>query len=284
VNIIISIIIPTNNRSFILKNLLLELNKQKGHFEVIVIDDASQDNTELAITSIIDKLKYQLKYIRLIRHIGLPSARNVGIRNSNYKIIGFLDDDCIPIRDDLFTVAYKWLSLKNPKIVGVGGPAYIRSNTPDKKYKLGFVNTLPGGNSFFIKEYIDKVGGYDPNFDGNYFREDTDICMSLKKYGKLLFNPKMPVNHLLVTFGGCRKDFYYFYSNLISNTILLTLKHRKIYIETIMDSYYHLKNFFKILIKNGSKDIFPIKIIYVLKLLIRSFFSGIKKYLILKKK
>jgi len=224
-------------------------------------------------------LKYNLKYIKCERPVGLPKARNIGIKNSNFDMIGFLDDDCLPIRNDLILRASKWLESRNLNIMGVGGPIYVRSTKPNKKYILSYVNTLPGGNCFFKKKFVEKCGGFDSIFDGNYFREDTDLCLKIKKYGKLIFDPKMPVNHLLYRNGGCRRNINQFYLNFFSNTILLILKHKNIIFEIVVGFYYHFPNFIRYLIQGFDEDFYIIKRFKLIKSLIRGIILGFKKYL-----
>lgn len=270
-----------------MRYLLLDLNKQIGKFEVIVVDDASTDNTEEIVKEVVHLLKYRLIYVKLKNQIGLPSARNIGISNSNSEIIGFLDDDCIPIRNDLLIRAYKWLKLNKYKIVGVGGPIYLRkSKSNNEKLKLEYVTTLRGGNCFYLKVYVQKCGGFDIKFDGNFFREDTDFSISIRKFGRLILDPKMPVNHLMYNSGGCRRDINDFYLNLISNTILLILKHKKINIDVIFDSIYHLFNYFKVFTQNNNENIeyYQLKKFNFFKTIKEGFFLGIKKYFLPKMK
>lgn len=259
----LSLIIPTNNRALILKKLLLELKKQEGIFEVIVIDDASLDNTKEMVINCAKNLNYNLIYIKLKYQVGLPSARNVGLSQSSYKIIGYLDDDCLPLCKDLFKRAYYWLTQDEQKVIGVGGPVYSRSNKPNlnkfklnlrnfynflelfyyKRLNLAYVNSIPGGNCFFRKDLVKKCGGFDPNFGGNYYREETDLCMRISKFGKLVSDPKMPVNHLQINYGGCRKEYSEFYSNVFENTILLIMKNKRLTIEVFLDTYKHFLGF-----------------------------------------
>lgn len=314
----LSLIIPTKNRSKILKSLLLELNKQKGIFEVIIVDDASTDGTKELFNNLDINLNYDLTYIRLKNQSGLPSARNIGIKYSNFNTIGFLDDDCIPIRDDLLNRGYRWLNVNSSNIIGVGGAIYFRSNKShlelnsinfkkkikfhqiykfiknkillfyEAPFKLKYVNFLHGGNFFFKKEFIKLCNGFDLKFDGNFFHEDTDICMSLRKYGKLILDPKMPVNHLGINFGGCRRDLVNYYFNFISNTILLLLKHKKITVEIFLTSIINIFGFLKRFAssKDTSQYFIPnydIKRINLLKSVFNGFIMGFIKYFSQKK-
>ena len=294
------------------------MNNQLGQFEVIIVDDASNDNTKEIVEKCTSNLNYDLIYLRVKNNVGLPNARNLGIKYSNYEKIGFLDDDCLPISNNLILRAIKWLSTKNKNIIGVGGPIYFRSNKPraiirinrfkeifkiktilkyfyhsflnfyEKTYKLCYVNFLAGGNFFFKKEFIKLSNGFDHKFNGNFFHEDTDICMSLRKYGKLLLDPKMPVNHLGIKFGGCRRDIVNYYFNFVSNTTLLLLKHKKITVEIILISIINILGFLKRFAssRDTSQYFIPnydIKRINLLKSVFNGFLMGFIKYFSQKK-
>ncbi len=89
----ISVIIPTFNRRVLLARCVESILAQTvAPFEVIVVDDGSDDGTGDALASRFGK---DVKYLRL-EHRGLPSvARNAGIDESRGTHIAFCDsDDC----------------------------------------------------------------------------------------------------------------------------------------------------------------------------------------------
>src|SRR5262249_19547313 len=59
-------------------------------FELIVVDDASSDNTVQVVAEFTDE---RIKLIRHELNKGGSAARNTGIRASNSNFIAFLDDD-----------------------------------------------------------------------------------------------------------------------------------------------------------------------------------------------
>lgn len=85
----ISVIIPTYNRVYTLKRAIDSvLNQSYKNFELIIVDDGSNDETPNLIKSYTDKLLY----IR-VQHKGPAYARNIGIKISRYNYIAFLDSD-----------------------------------------------------------------------------------------------------------------------------------------------------------------------------------------------
>src|SRR5262245_7125063 len=87
----VSIIIPTYNRTGFLRAAVASALAQTLHdFEIIVVDDASKDDTERVLRHFEDSR------ITLIRHEinrGVAAARNTGVENAKGKYFAFLDDD-----------------------------------------------------------------------------------------------------------------------------------------------------------------------------------------------
>ena len=89
----LSVIIPTRNRCEHLKRAVNSiLNQTWNNIEIIIIDDASTDNTALYVTELITNNKY-VKFISNDKAIGGSRSRNLGINIATGYYIGFLDDD-----------------------------------------------------------------------------------------------------------------------------------------------------------------------------------------------
>jgi glycosyltransferase involved in cell wall biosynthesis len=84
----VSIIIPTSNRPQLLPRAIESARAAGADVEIIVVDDASQDETAAVCASLSG-----IKYIRLERTQGVAGARNVGILASAAEFVAFLDDD-----------------------------------------------------------------------------------------------------------------------------------------------------------------------------------------------
>ena len=89
----VSVIIPTYNRAYIIRDALESaLAQTYDNFEIVVVDDGSVDNTRETIQS------YSSNKIRYVRHEhnrGCSAACNTGIAAATGDLVGFLDsDDC----------------------------------------------------------------------------------------------------------------------------------------------------------------------------------------------
>ncbi|PID59189.1 MAG: hypothetical protein CR986_06850 [Ignavibacteriae bacterium] len=87
----VSVIIPTYNRAHLITKAIESVQNQTyKNIEIIIVDDASTDNTE----EIIKKLNYKnLKYFKLGTNKGAANARNFGADKSEAEYITFLDSD-----------------------------------------------------------------------------------------------------------------------------------------------------------------------------------------------
>jgi len=87
----VSVIIPTHNRAgFVGRAINSVLAQTFDDIEVIVVDDASTDNTQHVLKRFIDK---RIKIICHEKNCGGSAARNTGIKHAKGYYIGLLDDD-----------------------------------------------------------------------------------------------------------------------------------------------------------------------------------------------
>ncbi len=89
----VSVVIPTYNRPHLIRRAIQSvLNQTYQNFEIIVVDDSPNDETEKVVKSFKDN---RIKYLHNKEKTNLPKARNQGVRKSSpdSKYIAFLDDD-----------------------------------------------------------------------------------------------------------------------------------------------------------------------------------------------
>jgi hypothetical protein len=85
----VSVVIPAYNRASLIPATIDSMLRQTHPpAEVIVVDDGSQDNTEMVVKG----YKPPVKYVR-IENSGVCTARNVGVAHSSAPWIAFCDSD-----------------------------------------------------------------------------------------------------------------------------------------------------------------------------------------------
>ena len=94
-----TVVIPTYNRSNLLKRAVVSvLDQTFDDFEIIIIDDHSTDDTCSVVSSFSDpRIKYAINH----RKKGACGARNTGIFVAKGKWVAFLDDDDVWLPDKL---------------------------------------------------------------------------------------------------------------------------------------------------------------------------------------
>jgi glycosyltransferase involved in cell wall biosynthesis len=92
----LSVVLCTHNRAHLLPEVISSLSTQSlepDRFEILVIDNASIDDTRQVVSSLceqISNLRYEYEAIT-----GLSFARNSGIQRAAGRILCFIDDDAI---------------------------------------------------------------------------------------------------------------------------------------------------------------------------------------------
>lgn len=93
----ISLIITTHNRPAMLARAIESARQAtRGEVEIVVVDDASTDETAQLCRSI-----PHIKYVRVERNQRVAGARNLGILASRGEFLGFLDDDDVRLPGSL---------------------------------------------------------------------------------------------------------------------------------------------------------------------------------------
>ncbi|MFH1307847.1 MAG: glycosyltransferase family A protein [archaeon] len=207
-----SIILPTYNRGVKLAQAVESIqnsNFPKKDFEIIIINDNSEDNTEIIVKTLKKKYK-NINYIKNEKNLGPASSRNVGIKLAKGKYIFFTDDDCIV--PDNWIKKYVEFFGKNKDVGGIGGllePAEknviskiellkdkilkIKSNKMiigKEEVPVGFTN-----NMSYRKEVFSKIGFFNEKFKAPA-GEDSEFKKRVAKKFKLAFIPiKVIHNH-----------------------------------------------------------------------------------------
>ncbi len=143
----VSVVIPTHNRAELLRLAITSvLNQTFQDFEVIIVDDASSDNTHEVVSDFNDS---RIKYIRHETNKGDSTARNSGIIASNGKYIGFLDDDDEWLPEKLT----KQVDLLENSSSRVGG-VYTGTSVVDKTSRKILAQNIPTKRGNLFKDML----------------------------------------------------------------------------------------------------------------------------------
>ena len=95
---LVSVIIPTYNRAELIRRAIDSVLAQSyKNWEIIVVDDNSQDNTAKVIQEIVDQGQL-IQYHRHSTNLGGSAARNTGIKQAQGEYVAFLDSDDVWLR------------------------------------------------------------------------------------------------------------------------------------------------------------------------------------------
>ena len=210
-----SVVIPAHNRLRSVERILRAVKEQDfdpTDFEVIVVDDGSEDGT----THFLKSLRWESPRLILLlqENRGPAAARNLGIVRSSGKIIAFTDDDCLVGPDWLSCLYHGWEMF--PEAGGVGGfleapPPVLKSNliarleffethtvyrAGQNPYLGGFESPAGGTNNMsYRKDVLQKVGGFDESFPVPA-GEDADLKLRVVKRGYSIGYLPIKVTHL----------------------------------------------------------------------------------------
>jgi len=209
---LISVIIPTYNRSDILQKALDAYKGQslpQEQFEIIVIDDGSTDGTKEVIEKN-SKTQPNIHYFHQ-PHGGPAKGRNLGIKQAKGPIILFTGDDCIP--DKHLLQEHLRFHKKGEAIAVLGHIDWhpeLEITSFMKYINLGIqfgyprikeiaanvtFNYFYTSNISIAKRCLDLTGSFDTDFMEAVW-EDVELGYRVWKSGvRIVYNPRAIIYH-----------------------------------------------------------------------------------------
>jgi len=214
-----SVVVITHNGATSIERAIDSIRRQsysRAHYEIIVIDDGSTDNTAAIV-----KKYHDVRLVSLMPNRGIPGARNAGLEVAKGDIYVGFDDDCVADQHWLARLAEAYQA--HPTATGIGGELvdptaaqglsdlYVsardsdtaRLASPNSQVKPNIFQRLgryfmqrPGGqefsrrttpfeveelygaNSSFPMTVLKQVGGWRKGMNSI---EDRDLCRRIKK-------------------------------------------------------------------------------------------------------
>jgi glycosyltransferase involved in cell wall biosynthesis len=177
----ISVVIPTYKRPQLLLRCIKALFQQKfpkEDYEIIVVSDGFDDETEESLMSFFNLPKPSFHYFPLPKKSGPAAARNVGWQFADSELIAFTDDDCIP---DVNWLSELWNAYQANKksLIAFSGRTIVplpSANPTDYERNIAQLENAEfiTANCACTKLALEKVGGLDEQFTMAW-REDSDL-------------------------------------------------------------------------------------------------------------
>jgi glycosyltransferase involved in cell wall biosynthesis len=211
----VSVVVPTYNRADVLPETIDSVRRQTiDDWELLVVDDASSDQTEDVMMSYEDP---RIRYFQHDENQGGSAARNTGIEHATGEYVAFLDDDdeweseklerqldCLRPRSD------EWIGVH----CGIGTPRADGLRAQVKRLvRAQFDTTPPEGDEELIRRLllldvdigagstllaersaVEAIDGFDESFDRH---QDWEFLIRLLRVGKIAY-----VDEQLVVYDG----------------------------------------------------------------------------------
>jgi GT2 family glycosyltransferase len=227
-DILITIVIVSYRVPDYLKRTLLSLREADlyNRSEVIVVDNASHDDTKQQITSGFP----EVAWVGLKKNIGFGKACNVGAKNARGAFVLFLNPDTLVSKNTLsvcvdFFSSHPDAGIMGPKILNADGslqagcrrsypspivafyrfaglsrlfPKSSRFGTYNLTYldpdKAAEVDAVSGSFMFIPTPLFRETGGFDETFF--MYGEDLDLCCRIRAKGRSVwYNPETKIIH-----------------------------------------------------------------------------------------
>lgn len=135
---LVSVVIPSRNRADMLVRCLEALARQTyPRLEVIVIDDASTDDTQAALARFAERhAQLELRVLTNAPQRGANPSRNRGIAESRGTLVAFEDDDCIAEPGWIDALVRGFVSDRVGAVTGI-----VEDPEPRNIYDLAFRGT-----------------------------------------------------------------------------------------------------------------------------------------------
>lgn len=217
----VSIVLPAHNQWPITKACLravLSSLPADWPVEVLVIDDASTDETPRRLTELTNT-DHRLVILRNDSNLGFVGTCNRGAAAATGAYLVFLNNDTVTLPGWLPPLIRTFHDFPNTAAVGGkllfpdgrlqeaggiifadGSPCHFGREHPDPAWHLfnhvRSVDYVSGALLATPRELFAACGGFDPEFAPGYY-EDTDYCFRLREQGyEIRFQPASVVVHV----------------------------------------------------------------------------------------
>lgn len=183
----ISVIVTNYNYSKLIRRCirsLLNQNIDTKSYEIIIVDDCSDDNSVEIIESFLDHPN--IKLIKNKKNLGVGAASQVGLENARGKFFVRVDADDF-VQPPFLYMLYNFLKF-NPNYIAVSCDYFETSNDEKILGVKNFQNNFLACGIMFRTSYLEIIGSY--NKDKRIF-EDEDLFSRIEK--KKIYHLECPL-------------------------------------------------------------------------------------------
>jgi len=202
-DILLSIVIVNyNGHRFIRRCLDSIFASEFSSYEVIVVDNHSQDDS----LSLLSTYKDRIRLIVNQENLGFSKANNQGFKHCLGEFVLLLNNDTIvsPLAFKKmvdYLKAHDQVGALSPRLLNPDGSIQTQGSVLGawqfKSSRIRSVSFICGAAILTRKKVLDQIGGLDENL--YFYNEDIDFCKQVKKLGyQIIYYPDSEVVH----FGG----------------------------------------------------------------------------------
>jgi cellulose synthase/poly-beta-1,6-N-acetylglucosamine synthase-like glycosyltransferase/peptidoglycan/xylan/chitin deacetylase (PgdA/CDA1 family)/spore germination protein YaaH len=189
----VSVIVPAYNEELVVGNTIRSLlSSDYESFEIIVVDDGSQDGTSRVVQESFGSDE-RVKLLTL-PNAGKATALNTGLSHARGEIVVALDADTLFAPQTIGALAHRF---HDPKLGAIAGNAkvgnrtnivtrwqaleYITSQNMDRRAfaSLNCITVVPGAVGAWRKDLVEDAGG----FPSDTLAEDQDLTLQIRRLG-----------------------------------------------------------------------------------------------------
>jgi glycosyltransferase involved in cell wall biosynthesis len=192
---LVSVVIPAFNRAGTIVRCLKSVEAQTyPHWEAIVVDDGSSDNTSDLVLQMA-ATNPRIRFVRQAQNVGAQAARNTGVRAALGEWISFMDSD-----DEFLpeSVERRLRLALDRQVAVVHSQAYVRDETGVRNYEVapvqghcyGKLLAAPGPmyqTLLVRREALERIGYLD---NAIVAFQEWDTVIRLSKHFEFAFEPE----------------------------------------------------------------------------------------------
>jgi glycosyltransferase involved in cell wall biosynthesis len=200
---LISVIIPTLNRTQYLSQSLAALREEIGRrkdAEIIVVDDGSHPEKKQKNRALCEI--YGAEYLPLEKNRAMAVARNSGLKRATGEWVVFIDDD-VCVEKGWGASLGNALRAVPADVAGIEGRVVGKGNGLwDREVEVKSGGLCLTCHIVYKREILLKAGCFDPQFEHEGpFHEDQELAVRVRQWGRIVFEPMLGAIHLPRTIG-----------------------------------------------------------------------------------